>query len=168
MAKEIKLTGNIKGVVSKYSDNSFEFRPFGKGEPVYEEKQDFKNGVTIAKTRGVNGKKVVRLMLDNSDDDLRFSEVMFNSVVAWQDAYFGQMLQDSWENADKAFVPRVRRSKNADGYLMLPQEFKNADVQKHLDIDRNAANQQIQRWVKAGYAEKLEGGRYKKVFDFII
>ena len=70
MAKERKLTGNIKGVVSKYSDNSFEFKPFGKGEPVYEEKQDFKNGVTIAKTRGVNGKKVVRLMLDNSDVDL--------------------------------------------------------------------------------------------------
>ena len=70
MAKEIKLTGNIKGVVSKYSDNSFVFKPFGKGEPVYEEKKDFKNGVTIAKTRGVNGKKVVRLMLDNSDVDL--------------------------------------------------------------------------------------------------
>lgn len=70
MAKERKLTGNIKGVVSKYSDNSFEFKPFGKGEPVYEEKQDFKNGVTIAKTRGVNGKKVVRLMLDKTDVDL--------------------------------------------------------------------------------------------------
>ena len=70
MAKEIKLTGNIKGVVSKYSDNSFVFKPFGKGEPVYEEKKDFKNGVTIAKTRGVNGKKVVRLMLDNNDVDL--------------------------------------------------------------------------------------------------
>ena len=56
-----------------------------------------------------------------TDDDLRFSEVMFNSVVAWQDAYFGQMLQDSWENADKAFVPRVKRSKNADAYIMLPQ-----------------------------------------------
>ena len=70
MTKERKITGNIKGVVSKYSDNSFVFKPFGKGEPVYEEKQDFKNGVTIAKTRGVNGKKVVRLMLDNSDVDL--------------------------------------------------------------------------------------------------
>ena len=70
MTKERKLTGNIKGIVSKYSDNSFVFKPFGKGEPVYEEKQDFKNGVTIAKTRGVNGKKVVRLMLDNTDVDL--------------------------------------------------------------------------------------------------
>ena len=70
MTKERKITGNIKGVVSKYSDNSFVFKPFGKGEPVYEEKKDFKNGVTIAKTRGVNGKKVVRLMLDNNDVDL--------------------------------------------------------------------------------------------------
>ena len=70
MTKERKITGNIKGIVSKYSDNSFVFKPFGKGEPVYEEKQDFKNGVTIAKTRGVNGKKVVRLMLDNNDVDL--------------------------------------------------------------------------------------------------
>ena len=32
MTKERKITGNIKGIVSKYSDNSFEFRPFGKGE----------------------------------------------------------------------------------------------------------------------------------------
>ena len=168
MTKERKITGNIKGIVSKYSDNSFEFRPFGKGEPVYEEKQDFKNGVTIAKTRGVNGKKVVRLMLDNSDVDLRFSEVMFNSVVAWQDAYFGQMLQDSWENADKAFVPRVKRSKNSDGYALLPQEFKNADVQKVLDISSGGASMQIDRWVTSGFVEKLSKNHYKKIVDFII
>ena len=70
MAKEKKQTGAIRGLVRKYNDNSFDFTPYGKGEPVYEEKQDFKNGVTIAKTRGVNGKKVVRLMLDNTDVDL--------------------------------------------------------------------------------------------------
>ena len=46
MTKERKITGNIKGIVSKYSDNSFEFRPFGKGEPVYEEKQEFKNAAS--------------------------------------------------------------------------------------------------------------------------
>ena len=70
MAKERKITGNIKGIVSKYSDNSFEFRPFGKGEPVYEEKQEFKNGVTIAKTRGNTGKRVVRIQLEPTDVDL--------------------------------------------------------------------------------------------------
>ena len=70
MTKERKITGNIKGIVSKYSDNSFEFRPFGKGEPVYEEKKDFKNGVTIAKTRGNTGKRVVRIQLEPTDVDL--------------------------------------------------------------------------------------------------
>ena len=63
MAKERILAGNIKGIVSKYSDNSFEFRPFGKGEPVYEEQQKFKNGVTI-------GKRVVRIQLEGTDVDL--------------------------------------------------------------------------------------------------
>ena len=70
MAKERILAGNIKGIVSKYSDNSFEFRPFGKGEPVYEEQQKFKNGVTIAKTRGNTGKRVVRIQLEGTDVDL--------------------------------------------------------------------------------------------------
>ena len=64
MTKERKITGNIKGIVSKYSDNSFEFRPFGKGE------QEFKNGVTIAKTRGNTGKRVVRIQLEPTDVDL--------------------------------------------------------------------------------------------------
>lgn len=103
-----------------------------------------------------------------TDDDLKFSEVMFNSVVAWQDAYFGQMLQDSWENADKTFVPRVKHSRNSDGFALLPQEFKNADVQKHLNLNCNASAQQISRWIKAGYVEKLKGGAYKKIVDFII
>ena len=78
------------------------------------------------------------------------------------------MLQDSWENADKAFVPRVRHSKNADGFAMLPQEFKNADVQKYLNIDQNAANQQIDRWCKAGFVEKVQRGVYKKLVDFVL
>jgi hypothetical protein len=101
-------------------------------------------------------------------DELRFSEVMFNSVVAWQDAYFGQMLQDSWDNADKAFVPRVRRSKNADGFAALPQEFKNADVQRCLDISGHAASNQIIRWLSAGFIEKKQKNNYRKLVDFII
>ena len=103
-----------------------------------------------------------------TDDDLKFSEVMFNSVVAWQDAYFGQMLQDSWENADKVFVPRVRRSKNADGFAALPQEFKNADVQRCLDISGHAASNQIIRWLSAGFIEKKQKNNYRKLVDFII
>lgn len=63
-------TGSIKGVVKKYNDQSFEFTPFGKGEPVYEEQQKFKNGVTYAKTRGTSGKRVVRIPLDGDTPDV--------------------------------------------------------------------------------------------------
>ena len=83
------------------------------------------------------------------------------------------MLQDAWENADKAFVPRVKHSKNADGFVMLPQEFKNADVQKYLDLNSNSAHTQIDRWEKAGFIERvMVNGEfkqvYRKVVDFII
>ena len=70
MAKEKKQTGAIRGLVRKYNDNSFDFTPYGKGEPVYEEKQEFKNGVSIAKTRGNTGKRVVRIQLEPTDVDL--------------------------------------------------------------------------------------------------
>jgi Fic family protein len=78
------------------------------------------------------------------------------------------MLQDSWENGDKAFVPRVRATRNSDAYAMLPQEFKNADVQQRLNITQVQANSQIQRWLNAGYIERVKQGVFKKVLDFII
>ena len=70
MTKEKKPTGTIRGLVRKYNDNSFDFTPYGKGEPVYEETQEFKNGVSIAKTRGNTGKRVVRIQLEPTDVDL--------------------------------------------------------------------------------------------------
>ena len=69
MTKDKTATGTVKGVIRKYNDQSLEFTPFGKGEPVYEEQQKFKNGVTIAKTRGANGKRVVRIPLEAADVD---------------------------------------------------------------------------------------------------
>ncbi|MBQ7512852.1 MAG: hypothetical protein IJS95_00505 [Prevotella sp.] len=72
MNKEKKKspTGSIKGTVHKYGDQSFEFIPFGKGEPVYEEQSRHKNGVTVAKTRGSNSKQVVRIPLDSDEPDM--------------------------------------------------------------------------------------------------
>ena len=103
-----------------------------------------------------------------TDDDLRFSKLIFKSGIAWQDAYFGQMLQESWENADKTFIPRVRRSRNTDAFTLLPKEFKNADVQKALNLNSNSSSSQIQRWIAAGYVEKVKTGLYRKIVDFIL
>ena len=53
-------------------------------------------------------------------------------------------------------------------YALLPQEFKNADVQKVLDISSGGASMQIDRWVTSGFVEKLSKNHYKKIVDFII
>ena len=65
-----KETGTIRGTVRRYSDQSFEFTPFGKGEPVYQEQHKYKNGVTVATTRGANPKQVVRLEVAADAPDL--------------------------------------------------------------------------------------------------
>ena len=65
-----KETGTIRGMVRRYSDQSFEFTPFGKGEPVYQEQHKYKNGVTVATTRGANPKRVVRMEVAADAPDL--------------------------------------------------------------------------------------------------
>ena len=107
-------------------------------------------------------------LMEITNSDLDFCRVMFDSVIYWQDSFFGQMLQDAWENGDKAFIPRVRATRNSEGYAMLPQEFKNSDVQQRLNISQSAAGQQIERWQKSGYIQRVRQGVYKKVFDYIV
>ncbi len=70
MEKERKAVKDIRGRIRQYNDQSFEFTPFGKGEPVYEEQHKFKNGITESKTRGQNAKRVVRIPLDTDTPDI--------------------------------------------------------------------------------------------------
>ena len=39
--------------------------------------------------------------------------LMYDAVIWFQDYFFGQMLQDSWENARCEYVPRRKNSRNA-------------------------------------------------------
>ena len=123
--------------------------------------------LAAANKEGEELPKVIDLM-KVTKSDLDFCTVMFDSVVYWQDAFFGQMLQDSWENGNKAFVPRVRASRNSDAYAMLPQQFKNADVQAKLNLNSDQASSQIARWEKKGYVTFVGNRVYKKNVDYII
>ena len=106
--------------------------------------------------------------LDINDDDLKFATLMYDVVIWFQDYFFGQMLQDSWDNAAREYVPRRKNSKNADAYRSLPEMFTTKDVQQVLDIEQKAANKQCQRWVTHGFVERVRQGKYKKVFKEII
>ena len=106
--------------------------------------------------------------LDINDDDLRFATLIYDSVIYFQDHFFGQMLQDSWENAAREYVPRRRNTKNAEAYKSLPETFTLDDVVKVLDSDNNTASQQCCRWVKHGIVESQKRGKYKKVIKEIV
>ncbi|WP_081778472.1 BT4734/BF3469 family protein [Xylanibacter brevis] len=106
--------------------------------------------------------------LDISDDDLRFSTLIYDAVIYFQDHFFGQMLQDSWDNAAREFVPRRKNSRNADAYRDLPETFLINDVMVVLDIEKDAAHKQCQRWLKHGFVERVKQGKYKKVVKEIM
>ena len=106
--------------------------------------------------------------LEITDDDLKFSTLMYDAVIWFQDYFFGQMLQDSWDNAEREYVPRRKNSKNAEAYRDLPEKFSPKDLQQLMDIEDAAARQQCNRWIKHGFIERIKQGRYKKVFKEIM
>ena len=106
--------------------------------------------------------------LDINDDDLKFATLIYDSVIYFQDHFFGQMLQDSWDNAAREYVPRRRNTKNADAYRDLPEKFTIKEVMAILDVDSNPANQQCNRWLKHGFIERVKQGKYRKVIKEIM
>ena len=106
--------------------------------------------------------------LEINDDDLKFSTLIYDAVIYFQDHFFGQMLQDSWDNAAREYVPRRKNSKNADAYRDLPETFCINDVMAVLDIEKNSANQQCNRWLKHGFVERVKQGKYKKLLKEIM
>ena len=106
--------------------------------------------------------------LEINDDDLKFSTLIYDAVIYFQDHFFGQMLQDSWDNAAREYVPRRKNSKNADAYRDLPETFTKMEVMAVLDIESDAANKQCQRWLKHGFVERVKQGKYKKVIKEIM
>lgn len=106
--------------------------------------------------------------LDITDDDLAFATLMYDAVIWFQDYFFGQMLLDSWENAQREYVPRRKNSKNADAYGSLPTTFTAKDVQQILQLDCKPAYQQCQRWLTHGFIERVKQGRYRKVITTIV
>ena len=64
-----KLVKKIRGTVSQFEDDSLEFTPYGKGEPVYED--SYKVGEAfIGKTKGKGRQSyVAKLKCDTTEAD---------------------------------------------------------------------------------------------------
>ena len=101
--------------------------------------------------------------LEINDEDLKFATLIYDAVIYFQDHFFGQMLQDSWDNAAREYVPRRRNTKYTDAYRVLPATFSPKEVMAILNIESDAARKQCQRWVTHGFVERLKQGQYKKL-----
>ena len=106
--------------------------------------------------------------LDITDDDLKFATLMYDAVIFFQDHFFGQMLQDSWDNAAREYVPRRRNTKNAEAYKALQDTFSVKDVVELQSLEDDSARQQCQRWVKHGFIERIKQGKYKKIIKDLM
>ena len=106
--------------------------------------------------------------LEITDDDLKFATLIYDAVIYFQDHFFGQMLQDSWDNAAREYVPRRRNTKNAEAYKSLPETFGVKDVMSMLDIEDNPARQQCNRWVTHGFIERIKQGKYRKIIKDLM
>ena len=103
-----------------------------------------------------------------TEDDLQFATIIYDAIIYWQDYFYGQMLQDSWDNVGRSFVPRVRKSFNSELFEKLPKEFITMDVSKLMSITENAARAQIARWKSSGYVEQIKRGAYRKILNEIM
>ena len=106
--------------------------------------------------------------LEVTDDDLKFSTLIYDAVIYFQDHFFGQMLQDSWDNAAREYVPRRRNTKNAEAYKSLPETFGVKEVMNMLDLEKAAAHKQCQRWMMHGFVERVKQGKYRKVIKDVM
>ena len=122
----------------------------------------------VARLRREDGSTAPMEELTVTDEDLRWATVMYDAVLYWQDYFFGQMLQESWENGKRSFQPRQKTSRNAQMYAQLPEEFTTKGIEQVLDISHHAAENQITRWIQSGYIVRIAQGKYKKLITQII
>ena len=122
----------------------------------------------VARLRREDGSTAPMEELTVTDDDLRWATVMYDAVLYWQDYFFGQMLQESWENGKRSFQPRQKTSRNAQMYAQLPEEFTTKQAVNMLGTTDHAATQQLSRWVQSGYIVRIAQGKYKKLITQII
>ncbi|MCR5711538.1 MAG: hypothetical protein K6G46_03685 [Prevotella sp.] len=100
--------------------------------------------------------------------DLQFATLIYDAVLYFQDYFFGQMLEDSWENATKDFVPRRRRNGTVELYEMLPDQFKAEDMMRAGSFSTTKSASNIAAlWLRDGLVRRVRQGVYQKIVKSI-
>ena len=92
------------------------------------------------------------------------TQLMFEVLFACEDALFGLMWQDYFDNENRDAQPRITYDKTNEYYQQLPKEFTTNDVKTLWGYTSNAtASTRIKDFIDAGIVKKLGRGHFQKL-----
>jgi len=95
---------------------------------------------------------------------LDFADLMCEIINKCEDALFGQLLQDMFDNEARDTQLRRVYDKTAKFYAMLPEEFTTQDVLKVFGYTKTAAaSRKCDDLIKNHVCEKIQKGRFRKL-----
>ena len=106
-----------------------------------------------------------------NDEDLKFASIIYESVIYWQDFFFGSMMQETWDDAQHDVKPRKKNSKANNDFEALPEVFEIKDVVRVANLSATSANTRVCRWKDAGYVVPIgnsKPAKYKKMVSAIV
>ena len=95
---------------------------------------------------------------------LEFATLMFEVLYACEEALFGLMWQDYFDNEQRDEQPRITYDKTNEYFQQLSQEFTTNDVKTVWGYTSNAtASGRIRKLIDAGVVKKLRQGHFQKL-----
>lgn len=95
---------------------------------------------------------------------LEFATLMFEVLYACEEALFGLMWQDYFDNEHRDEQPRIMYDKTNEYFQQLSQEFTTNDVKTVWGYTSNAtASERIRKLIEAGVVKKLRQGHFQKL-----
>ena len=95
---------------------------------------------------------------------LDFAELMCEIINKCEDALFGQLLQDMFDNEARDTQLRRVYDKTAKFYALLPDEFTTQDVMRTWGYNNLVnASRRVKQLEKDNVVEKIKNGQYRKL-----
>ena len=100
------------------------------------------------------------------DTDLWLSRLIMNIQFACQRHFFGRYWEKYHEQQKYPYQPTQKRHTKLmkQRYWVLPEEFSTMSLQLIFGVSERNAEKMIERWYNDHYIERIEYGRYRKIF----
>jgi hypothetical protein len=99
---------------------------------------------------------------------LDFATLMLDVLLSCEDALFGQLWQDYFDNEERDAPVRATTNKTAQFYQMLPDNFTTAEVKSIWGYSsKSTASDKCKELVDQKLAKKISQGHYQKLVSAI-